>query len=207
MDDVSVVMHQDPWFANETAAGDLARSLILVGNGDRAAFEDVYRLTSAKLFGVCLRILPDRPRAEDALQGVYYAVWRNASRFDGCRGTAMTWLITIARNRAVDELRRSKDRMFAPIAHAADVPDGRPLASERIEAENEHLAMRRCLDRLSARDAAALREAFFGGSTYADLAASAAIPIGTMKSRIRRALLQLRSLMIEAEGGNGLPVE
>ena len=111
----------------------------------------------------------------------------------------MTWLITIARNRAIDELRRTPRGVMAPIDDAAHVPDTRPLASDHIDSDRVRDRMRHCLDQLSARDADALREAFIGGSTYADLTQSASVPIGTMKSRIRRALLQLRARMAEIE--------
>ena len=88
-----------------TDSNSLAETLRRVAAGDRAAFEEVYRRTSAKLFGVCLRILPVRPEAEEALQEAYLSVWRRAASFDATRGSAMTWLITLARNRAVDRLR------------------------------------------------------------------------------------------------------
>ena len=87
-------------------AASLASALSRVADGDRAAFEGVYRRTSVKLFGVCLRILPVRQEAEEALQEAYLSVWRRAATFDPTRGSAMTWLITLTRNRAVDRLRR-----------------------------------------------------------------------------------------------------
>jgi len=86
-------------------AGALAR----IPGGDRAALQTVYRLTSAKLFGVCLRILGERANAEDVLQEVFVTVWRKAGDFDATRASPMTWLIAIARNRAIDRLRASKN--------------------------------------------------------------------------------------------------
>jgi RNA polymerase sigma-70 factor (ECF subfamily) len=169
--------------------------LCRVANGDRDAFADVYHQTSAKLFRVCLRILPIRSEAEDALQDVFCTVWRNAAMFDGQRGTALIWLIKIARNRAIDQLRRSKRMTSVPIEFVDELADPCPLSFEIIAAEDEHREMLRCLDRLSARDARALRDAFFERMTYADLALAACVPVGTMKSRMRRALLQLRSAM------------
>ena len=76
--------------------------------GDRAALQTVYRLTSAKLFGVCLRILGERAEAEDVLQEVYVTVWRKAADFDASRASPMTWLIALARNRSIDRLRVSR---------------------------------------------------------------------------------------------------
>ncbi|NVN32314.1 sigma-70 family RNA polymerase sigma factor, partial [Endobacter medicaginis] len=80
-------------------------ALRAVARGDRAAFEELYRLTSAQLFGVCLRILPARAEAEDVLQDAYLSIWRRAASFDAARGSAMAWLITLTRNRAIDRLR------------------------------------------------------------------------------------------------------
>ena len=175
-----------------TYAQSLADALRRVAQCDREAFEEVYRRTSAKLFTVCLRILPSRVEAEDALQDIYCSVWRSAALFDAQRGTAMTWLITLARNRSVDQLRRSRPATLAPIAWASSVADPQPLAFETIETDDDHRRVRCCLALLSERDANALEMAFFGGMTYADLASAACVPVGTMKSRIRRALMQLR---------------
>ena len=175
-----------------TCAESLAESLRRVAQGDRGAFEAVYQRTASKLFGVCLTILPARSEAEDALQEVYCSVWRSAASFDEQRGTAITWLITMARNRSIDQRRRSKPAFMAPIEWASTFADPRPVVSEQIESDEEHRQMRHCLTLLSERDATALKMAFFGGATYADLALAAAIPVGTMKSRMRRALAQLR---------------
>src|SRR5581483_9466204 len=108
---------------------DANRSLLIatlarIPLGDRAALQTVYRLTSAKLFGVCLRILGERADAEDVLQEVYVTVWRKAADFDPVKASPMTWLIAIARNRAIDRLRADKQgRRMEPIDAAAEVPD------------------------------------------------------------------------------------
>src|SRR6266850_715523 len=92
-------------------AGDnrnqLVAALARVAGGDRAALQVVYQDTSAKLFGVCLRILNDKSEAEDVLQEVYLTVWRKAASFDPARASPITWLVAIARNRAIDRLRAS----------------------------------------------------------------------------------------------------
>ena len=86
----------------------IAAALGRIPAGDRAALQTVYRLTSAKLFGVCLRILGERGEAEDVLQEVYVTVWRKAADFDARRASPMTWLIALARNRSIDRLRASR---------------------------------------------------------------------------------------------------
>jgi DNA-directed RNA polymerase specialized sigma24 family protein len=99
IDKLTLATGHDNVACEPTCAQSLAEALRLVAYGDRNAFEEVYKRTSANLFSVCLQILPMRPEAEDTLQDVYCSVWRSAATFDAKRGTAMTWLITLARNR------------------------------------------------------------------------------------------------------------
>src|SRR5215468_5316813 len=91
----------------DATRSQLAAALIRVAGGDRAALRMVYQDTSAKLFGVCLRILRDRSEAEDVLQEVFVTIWRKATSFDPGRASPITWLVAIARNRAIDRLRSS----------------------------------------------------------------------------------------------------
>src|SRR5215469_680826 len=100
----------------------IATALARIPSGDRMALQTVYRLTSAKLFGVCLRILGERSEAEDVLQEVYVTVWRKAADFDASRASPMTWLIAIARNRSIDRLRAARQsRNMDPIETAAEI--------------------------------------------------------------------------------------
>ncbi len=173
-------------------ADRLGIALRRVAQGDRQAFEDVYHRTAPKLFGLCLRVIGNRAQAEDVLQEVYCAVWRKAALFDGDRGSAVTWLITITRNLAIDTHRKSGSATLVPIEAVIMVADAAPSACATIERDDELYRVQRCLDHLGARDVAALQRTFFEGATYAELAQAASIPVGTMKSRIRRALLRLR---------------
>ncbi len=173
----------------------LAIMLHRVGRGDRLAFEEVYRRTSAKLFGVCLRILPVRQEAEDVLQEAYLSVWRRAGSFDADKGNAMTWLITLTRNRAIDRLRARGKAVAAPVELAEALPDPQPDATDRIEMSQDEQRLGHCLGTLDAGDATLIRTAFFDGSTYAELAQRAKAPLGTIKSRIRRALLKLKACL------------
>ena len=184
-----------PSTISERHAENLAAALQRVAAGDRVAFEEVYRRTSVKLLGVCLRILPVRQEAEEALQEVYLSVWRRAASFDAARGTAMTWLITMARNRAVDRLRAGGRFAAAPLDLAAEVADPAPAAPEMLMAGEDEQRLATCLGTLEDGDARLIRSAFFDGSTYADLANRTATPLGTVKSRIRRALLKLRTCL------------
>jgi RNA polymerase sigma factor (sigma-70 family) len=180
---------------------DANRSLIVaalarVSSGDRAALQTVYRLTSAKLFGVAVRILGERSEAEDILQEVYVTVWRKAADFDGARASPMTWLIAITRNRAIDRLRATKQsRRMDPIDAAAEVADASPLADRALERAETSARLHGCLDDLASHERAALRGAYFDGNTYEDLAARMDVPLGTMKSWIRRAMIKLKSCL------------
>ncbi len=174
----------------------LVAALARVAAGERNALQTTYRLTSAKLFGVCLRILNDRAEAEDVLQEVYVTVWQKAADFDPKRASPMTWLITIARNRAIDRLRASgQSRRMQPIEEAADIADAAPLAEAMVENAESNAKLRGCLGGLAEREQSALRGAFFDGNTYEELAARMSVPLGTMKSWIRRALMKLKTCL------------
>ena len=174
----------------------LTLALGRVAAGDQAALQQVYRQTSAKLFGICLRILGDRSEAEDALQDIYLTVWRRAGAFDAERGVSpITWLATLARNRAIDRLRASKAHLNRPIDAAAETPDAAPLADAVLESEGTYARMQGCIGELEPETARYIRAAFFDGHTYATLADAAGAPLGTMKSWIRRALMRLRSCL------------
>lgn len=170
----------------------LAQALLRVGRQDRAALRQVYALTSAKLFGICLRICEDRESAEDILQDVYVKIWRRAGQYDADRASPITWLATIARNSAID-WRRANGRMTAlPEEAAAGIADDRPRADQAMMADQDRARIFDCLGQLDPRSGGAIRAAFFDGLTYADLAERAAVPLGTMKSWVRRGLLRLK---------------
>lgn len=175
---------------------ELAVALVQAGQGDRSAFRTVYEATSAKLFGVCLRILPDRQTAEDVLQDTYVTVWRKAASFDASRASPITWLVTIARNRAIDRLRSAAPmKNAAPVEEAHDLADAGPLASEAVEQADEAARLNGCLETLEDKARAVIRTAFFEGATYDELARRENVPLGTMKSWIRRGLMRLRSCL------------
>lgn len=174
----------------------LAGRLHAVASGDRGALRDVYDLTSAKLFGVCLRILPDREEAEDVLQDVYITVWNKADTYEEGRASPITWLSTIARNRSIDRLRAIGARPRGQaIDEAGEVRDETPDALERLQANEEAGRLHDCLDGLDERARGAIAAAFFDGRTYDELARERAMPLGTMKSIVRRGLIRLRGCL------------
>jgi len=99
-----------------------------IASGERAALRQLYESTSAKLFAVCLRILSDREESEDVLQEVYVTIWRRADRFDSSRASVMTWVSTIARNRAIDRLRARGPLAYADQVEDLEIPDGQVSA-------------------------------------------------------------------------------
>lgn len=165
--------------------------------GDRSALGDLYRATSAKLYGVILRIVKDSGEAEDVLQDVYMVVWRRASAFDPDRGAAITWLAAVARNRAIDRLRarRPADGGLAAETALAEAPDPAPLAPDALERSESYRKLAECLEGLEARHAEAIKTAFYEGVTYDQLAGRAGVPLGTMKSWVRRGLIRLRGCL------------
>lgn len=164
--------------------------------GDQSALPEIYSRTSAKLFGICLRILGDRMEAEDALQDVYVSLWRKAASYDADRASPISWLASFARNRAIDRLRSSaRVRATAPMDAASAVPDEAPGAFALLAGKQDSARLSGCLDGLDERQRGAIRSAFFDGFTYAQLAERSSTPLGTVKSWVRRGLAQLKTCL------------
>lgn len=175
----------------------LATALTMSAAGDRQAFRRVYDMTAAKLFGICLRICGERQAAEDVLQEVYLIVWRRAAAYRPERSHPVTWLATIARNRSLDWRRSPRGRAAVPIPEGggAETPDDAPLADQSMVAAQEGQRLDYCMEQLEDRSRGAIRSAFLDGLTYADVAVRAGVPLPTMKSIIRRALIRLRECL------------
>lgn len=174
----------------------LAARLGAVAAGDRAALADVYRRTAAKLFGVCLRISAERSEAEDVLQEVYLTVWQKAGGFNPGRASPMAWLIAIARNKAIDRLRSSGIRdQRAPMELAEGLGSTAAGALDTLIENEKHARLMECLDELARPQRAAIRAAFLDGWTYERLAVAEGVPLGTMKSWVRRGLMKLRACL------------
>jgi len=161
---------------------------------DRRAFGLLYQRTSAKLFGVCLRILNDRAEAEEALQEAYVKIWRNAGQYAPSKAAAISWMAAIARNQSIDKLRKRRPKAD-DVSAAADIQDDRPSPESQVVAAADRRRLHDCLDELEGSHAAAIRDAYFGGFTYEELAQRNGMPLGTMKSWIRRSLAKLRNCL------------
>jgi len=175
-------------------SNELERLLAAVERGDPAALRELYRRTSAKLYGICLRVLADEGEAQDVLQEVFTTAWTKADLFDPSKASAMTWLSVLARNRAIDRL-RARRPPGAPLDEANDVISGDLSQFEILERAEDASRLRDCLDELDERARAMIRSAFFDGASYPELASREKVPLPTMKSWIRRGLLRLRGCL------------
>ena len=165
-----------------------------VALGDRVAFSRLYDATSAKLFGVALRVLNNRTDAEDALQDAFVRIWQKADKYAANGYSPMTWLITLTRNLAIDRLRARK----APTMRIEDVyglSDGGPTPEDAAVAGSEKARLDACLDELDDTRADAVREAYLQGESYQELADRLRVPLNTMRTWLRRSLLELRECL------------
>lgn len=192
--------HQNRSAAASDAREALRAAMLRLAEGDKSALDEIYRATRVKLFGICLRILGDRKEAEDALQDVYINLWQRADRYDPSRASPIAWLAAFARNRAIDRLRTGKVRGGAvPVEEAAPLADQAPLAEALLIDMERNAQIHDCLGALDERTQMHIRAAFFEGKTYAQLAEAADVPLGTMKSWIRRGLMRLRACLEASE--------
>jgi RNA polymerase sigma factor (sigma-70 family) len=175
---------------------DIEDLIARIAMGDRASFRTLYDRTSAKLFGVCLRVLDDRTQAEEALQDVFIKVWNNAGQYRVNGFSPMTWLITLARNAAVDRRRkRDAGRRPEPIDAADFVADPSPGPAALLEARAEAAALGACLRELPPDRAEMVRRAYLEGATYAELSTATGVKLNTVRTWLRRSLMQLRECL------------
>jgi RNA polymerase sigma-70 factor (ECF subfamily) len=179
---------------SETAnrAVDDAESLTRIGRRDENAMEDIFRRYSGPVYSVALRVLHDTGQAEDVLQEVFLQLWRNPTAFDQDRGPLGAWLMVVARNRAIDLLRRRKpsdsvdDVVLASSINVADE------AERNVMMEKVH----RALAELPSEQRKSLELAYFEGLSHTEIATRTGDPLGTVKTRIRQALITLRKAFV-----------
>ncbi len=180
----------------ETDSRD-AELLRAVARGDEAALASIYDRYSSILLGLLLRILHSRAEAEDVLQEVFVQVWRRADSFDESRGRGFTWLVTLARSRAIDRLRALDSRSRAATASAAEASEIVSDASlDAFRAEQREI-VRAALAEIPEEQRRALLLAYFEGLTQSEIAARLGQPLGTVKTRMRSGLGKLRDLLGE----------
>ena len=170
--------------------------LVLTGRGDEAAFDAVYDQVTAPVFGLIRRVLRDSAQAEEVAQGALLEVWRTAERFDPARGTAVTWVMTIAHRRAVDRVRSAAaETERAARAAAARLAASADEVAEAAETSLEAERVRRCLGGLTEVQRQSITLAYYSGYTYPQVASALGVALGTVKTRIRGGLKRLRDCL------------
>jgi RNA polymerase sigma-70 factor (ECF subfamily) len=167
--------------------------LLRTAHRDRAAFGALYQQTSAKLYGIALRIMRSREAAEEVLQESFVAIWERAQDYDPTRGSAVGWLTAIVRHCAIDQLRRQAARpagWSVPEDALAEL-----VAPDRADSRAELRALQRCLDELDAEPRRAVLLAYCFGLTREELGRHLAVPVGTVKSWLRRSLDRLQQCL------------
>ncbi len=164
---------------------------------DRRAFAELYSATSAKLHGVALRVLNEQAEAEDCTQEVFVRIWHAAGRYQANGLSPMTWLITIARNRAIDRLRaRKAGTGTAGIEEAAEIPAAGPGPEALAIASGERERIVTCMGELPPDRAEAIRRVYLEGETYKELASRFEVPLNTIRTWLRRSLQRLRECLL-----------
>ncbi|GAA5070077.1 RNA polymerase sigma-70 factor (ECF subfamily) [Thermocatellispora tengchongensis] len=195
-------MSGSPWQGGSPAPGTAGRAegleelLARVAAGDEAAFERVYGMLAPAVYGLARRVLRDPAQAEEVAQEVLVEVWRTASRYDPGRGSALSWVMTMAHHRAVDRVRSvqaaiDRDTRAAHREHRVAYDEVAEAVTTRLEGERA----RRCLDGLTELQRRSVELAFYGGYSYPEVAGLLKIPLGTVKTRMRDGLVRLRDCM------------
>jgi RNA polymerase sigma-70 factor, ECF subfamily len=173
---------------------DLGLLLTRVARGDDGAFAAVYGQVSGHVFGIARSVLRDPAQAEEVAQEVLLAIWRDASRFDARRGSAMAWVVTLAHRRAVDRVRTEQ----AAVSREQRVarPDvSYDVVAETVQARLDAERVRRCLGSLTQLQQESITLAYYRGCTYRQVAALLDVPVGTVKTRMRDGLIRLRDCL------------
>ena len=187
-------MHEQEW------AGLLAR----IAAGDQPALAEFYDASSAKVFGLVMKILADRTVAEEVTMDVYTQVWRRASSYDAERGTPGSWLMTLAKTRAIDRFRSSylERGRQVPLDHAAEVPGDRATPEQYSAGLERQRLVQEAMASLSAEQRQAIALAYYWGLSQSEIADRLQLPLGTVKTRMRLGMIRLREVL--APHGEGV---
>jgi RNA polymerase sigma-70 factor (ECF subfamily) len=170
--------------------------LVRVAGGDQRAFEELYALVSGPVFGLVRRVVRDPAQSEEVAQEVLLELWRSAGRFDPDRGSALSWILTLAHRRAVDRVRSAR------AATEREQREGRrnhhpafDQVAEEVEAGLERQWVRHCLEKLTILQRESVTLAYYDGYTYREVAERLSCPLGTVKTRMRDGLTRLRECL------------
>jgi len=174
-------------------------SLARIARGDQSAFADLYDRHARLVYSLALRILQDRADAEDVVQEVFAQVWAQAGRYDASRGAVAAWMLMLTRSRAIDRLRaqRVRPEAAAEAGAAEDVVDMAAAQDMDLLSAEQVARLQRALKELPDAQRTALELAYYEGLTHVEIAARLAEPLGTVKTRIRQAVITLRGALTE----------
>ncbi len=192
----------------ELGESRLGKLLQAVANKDRKAFEEFYDATAERVLSLVSRITRQIDIAEEVVSDVYLQVWRQADRFDPARGNALAWLTVLCRSRALDMLRKINTiptHGAAPISEIPELEEAE-YSQDLLIAVEERSAVHAALDRLEPGQRQLLALAYFRGYTHSELAQFTGMPLGTVKTQLRRTLNKLKGFMIESERQQGVSV-
>ena len=178
----------------QSDAAEIADLIARCALRDRQAFRLLYARTSAKLYGVTLRILRNRPEAEEALQEIYVKIWQRADRFVPGGYSPISWLVAVARNHSLDVLRARRPQSD-DLDAALEVADAGPDPEQAEANRGERSRIDNCLEQLDPDKADAVRGAYLDGFSYEELSARHNVPLNTMRTWLRRSLLRLRECL------------
>ncbi len=179
--------------SSDATEPDLPQRLRLCARGDRDAFAEVYDATAGRVYGLVLRVVRDPAQAQEVTQEVYLELWQLASRYDPARGSALSWILTLAHRRAVDRVRSAeavtrRDAAYQSQNHLVEHDSTADLAHASLEARR----VRTALAALPPIQREAIELAYLGGYTHREVAGLLDLPLGTAKTRIRDGLIRLR---------------
>lgn len=175
---------------------DLSELLRASARGDERAFAELYDATSRRLYGLVVRVVRDPAQAEEVAQEAFLEIWRTSARFDPARGSAMSWMMTIAHRKAVDRVRSAEAASRRDQTYDATTQErAYDITAEEVERSLEGQRVRTALESLTETQRGAVQLAYFGGYTHNEVAALLGIPLGTAKTRIRDGLIRLRDTL------------
>jgi RNA polymerase sigma-70 factor, ECF subfamily len=178
-----------------SSATDIVDLLARVANKDSAAFGALYDATSSKLYGIILRILRRRDLSDEVLQEVYVKIWERAADFEPGRASPITWMATIARNRALDEVRRRVPISIEDAPEALNVPSAEAQPLQALELSQDIGRLMACLDRLDPQRRQLVIDAYIQGATREELSVRLGAPVATIKTWLHRSLAQLKGCL------------
>jgi RNA polymerase sigma factor (sigma-70 family) len=181
--------------ASDTHNSDLRQILLGMAEGDKESMRRLYERTSRELYSLCFSFIQNREASEDVLHEVYLKVWNRAASYDHTKGTPMAWLTRIARNSALDWIRAHKRRPTTGDDELVFVADQSETAEEMLIRVEQSENVRQQVENLASADANLIRSAYLRGMTYVEVANESGLPLGTVKTRIRRGLRIMRERM------------